>query len=39
MHLEARLDADGDAATKSPTDPIATADGVSTGSALALTLK
>jgi len=39
MHLEARLDADGDAATKSPTDPIATADGVSTGATLALTLK
>jgi cytochrome c-type biogenesis protein CcmH len=39
IHLEARLDADGDAATKSPTDPIATADGVSTGATLALTLK
>jgi Tfp pilus assembly protein PilF len=39
IHLEARLDADGDAATKSPTDPIASADGVTTGATLALTLK
>lgn len=39
IHLEARLDADGDAATKSPSDPIATADGVSGGASLALTLK
>jgi hypothetical protein len=38
VHLEARLDADGDAATKSPTDPTATAD-VATGATLALTLK
>ena len=38
VHLEARLDADGDAATKAPTDPIATAD-VATGATLALTLK
>jgi Tfp pilus assembly protein PilF len=38
FHLEARLDADGDAATKSPTDPTATAD-VATGATLALTLK
>jgi cytochrome c-type biogenesis protein CcmH/NrfG len=39
IHLEARLDSDGDAATKSPTDPIAVADGVSGGASLALTLK
>ena len=38
VHLEARLDSDGDAATKSPTDPTATAD-ASTGATLALTLK
>lgn len=38
FHLEARLDSDGDAATKSPTDPTATAD-VATGATLALTLK
>ncbi|HEY2323299.1 MAG TPA: tetratricopeptide repeat protein [Thermoanaerobaculia bacterium] len=39
IHLEARLDSDGDAATKSPTDPTAAADGVSTGATLSLTLK
>jgi cytochrome c-type biogenesis protein CcmH len=39
IHLEARLDSDGDAATKSPSDPTATADGVSGGVSLALTLK
>jgi cytochrome c-type biogenesis protein CcmH/NrfG len=39
IHLEARLDSDGDAATKSPTDPIAVADGVTGGATLALTLK
>jgi len=39
IRLEARLDSDGDAATKSPTDPIAVADGVSGGASLALTLK
>jgi cytochrome c-type biogenesis protein CcmH len=38
VHLEARLDSDGDAATKSPTDPTATAD-AATGATLALTLK
>lgn len=38
IHLEARLDSDGNAATKSPTDPTATAD-VATGATLALTLK
>ncbi len=38
VHLEARLDGDGDAATKSPTDPTATAD-AATGATLALTLK
>lgn len=39
VRLEARLDSDGDPLTKSPTDPIATADGVTTGTAVALTLK
>lgn len=38
IHLEARLDSDGNAATKSPADPTATAD-VATGATLALTLK
>jgi len=38
VHLEARLDSDGNAATKSPTDPTAAAD-VATGATLALTLK
>ncbi|HEX7190147.1 MAG TPA: tetratricopeptide repeat protein [Thermoanaerobaculia bacterium] len=38
VHLEARLDSDGDAATKSPTDPTATADATA-GATLALTLK
>jgi cytochrome c-type biogenesis protein CcmH len=38
FHLEARLDSDGNAATKSPTDPTATAD-ATTGATLALTLK
>jgi cytochrome c-type biogenesis protein CcmH len=38
VHLEARLDSDGDAATRSPNDPAATAD-IATGATLALTLK
>jgi cytochrome c-type biogenesis protein CcmH len=38
FHLEARLDSDGDAATRSPNDPSATAD-IATGATLALTLK
>ena len=38
VHLEARLDADGDAATRGPNDPSATAD-TATGATLALTLK
>ena len=39
VHIEVRLDSDGDAATKSPNDPTATADAVAAGSKLALTLK
>jgi tetratricopeptide (TPR) repeat protein len=39
VHLEARLDSDGNPLTKAPTDPTAAADGVSTGATLALTLK
>lgn len=39
MRIEARLDADGDAATRSPTDPSAFQDGVKTGSTLKLALK
>jgi hypothetical protein len=39
MSIEARLDADGDAATKAPTDPHAFADGVTPGIKLALKLK
>jgi len=39
IHLEVRLDTDGDAATKSPQDPVAVQDGVSAGSKLALVLK
>ena len=39
IRLEVRLDADGDAATKSPDDPTAVQDGVATGAKLALTLK
>lgn len=38
VHLEARLDSDGDAATRSPSDPSATAD-AATGATLALMLK
>lgn len=39
IELEARLDTDGDAATKSPNDPTATVSKVSAGATLALTLK
>ena len=39
IHLEVRLDIDGDAATKSAQDPAAVQDGVSAGSKLALVLK
>ncbi|HVS30909.1 MAG TPA: tetratricopeptide repeat protein [Thermoanaerobaculia bacterium] len=39
MRLEARLDSDGDAMTKSPSDPTAVVDAVSAGSAIRLTLK
>jgi tetratricopeptide (TPR) repeat protein len=39
MRIEARLDADGDAATRNPTDPSASQDGVKTGSTLKLALK
>ena len=39
IHLEVRLDTDGDAATKSPQDPTAVQDGVSAGSKIALVLK
>ena len=38
VHLEARLDSDGDAATRSPNDPSAIAD-TATGATLVLTLK
>ena len=37
IHLEARIDSDGDAMTKDPKDPIATADNVATGSSATLT--
>lgn len=39
VHLEARLDSDGDAATKNAGDPHASADGVIAGGAVALTMK
>ena len=39
MRIEARLDADGDAATRNPSDPSASQDGVQTGSTLKLALK
>ncbi len=39
VHLEARLDTDGDAATKTPTDPFASKDSVATGSTIKLALK
>ncbi|HYK04058.1 MAG TPA: tetratricopeptide repeat protein [Thermoanaerobaculia bacterium] len=38
IRLEARLDSDGDAGTNDPADPRASADGVSAGSAVTLTL-
>jgi Flp pilus assembly protein TadD len=37
MHIEARIDSDGDAMTKDPKDPTASADNVATGSATTLT--
>ncbi|HEY2093066.1 MAG TPA: hypothetical protein VGJ81_14360 [Thermoanaerobaculia bacterium] len=39
VHLEARLDSDGNPLTKAPTDPTAAAENVSTGATLVLTLK
>jgi hypothetical protein len=39
IHLEVRLDSDGDAATKSPQDANAVQDGVATGANVALVLK
>lgn len=39
VRLEVRLDSDGDAATKTPGDPYAMQDGVSTGSRVSLILK
>ena len=39
MRLEARLDSDGDAMTKNPSDPSAVIDAVSTGSAVKLGLQ
>lgn len=39
VHLEVRLDTDGDAATKSPGDPVAVQDGVTAGSRIALVLR
>ena len=38
IHLEARVDADGDPLTKNPSDPIASADNVAMGSSMTLTL-
>jgi tetratricopeptide (TPR) repeat protein len=37
IHLEARIDSDGDPLTKGPNDPVASADNVSTGSSMTLT--
>lgn len=37
IHLEARIDSDGDAMTKNPSDPTATADNVAMGSSATLT--
>src|SRR5262249_24447957 len=37
LHVEARIDADGDPLTKTPSDPIAAADNVAAGSNLTLT--
>ena len=39
VRIEARLDSDNDAATKNPSDPVAMADGVATGSAVTMALK
>lgn len=39
VHVEARLDTDGDAGTKDPADPHASLDQVSAGSTIALTLR
>ncbi|MEA2572048.1 MAG: cytochrome c-type biosis protein CcmH [Acidobacteriota bacterium] len=39
LHVEARLDSDGDAGTREPSDPKAAADRVAAGAALTLTLK
>lgn len=39
FRLEARLDSDGDAATKAPTDPTAMQEGVAVGSSVRLALK
>ena len=38
IHIEARIDSDGDAMTKDPKDPTASADNVATGSSTTLTL-
>lgn len=39
VRIEARLDSDGDAASKSPTDPFAAVDGATAGSSIKLVLK
>ena len=39
MRIEARLDSDGNATTKTPSEPSAVQDGVTAGSAIKLTLK
>jgi hypothetical protein len=39
FRLEARLDSDGDAATKTPTDPTASQNDVAPGAAVKLALK
>ncbi len=39
IRVEARLDSDGDAATKNPSDPYAAEEGVAVGSSITLTLK
>ena len=39
VRLDARLDSDGNAATRSPTDPVASQDGVALGSAIRMTLR
>jgi hypothetical protein len=38
IRLDARIDSDGDPLTKDPKDPVASADNVAAGSAVALTL-